>query len=476
MQHSAAPTFDDVGLLNLLNGIPHGVVLIDNEGQVVTANRIFEAVTGYAAEDVQGLGCDFVLRSNLDIKKGLQSNTFDEVGLAPIEGDIINVNRKKAVMRFFVSPLSSPAGSKIGYMIAMEDITTQKGRDGQRQGNAEACGILGHSPKMQEILEFMPILARTDATLLITGETGTGKDLLAEAIHRDSKRATYPFIKVNCGALPETLLESELFGHVRGAYTGAHTDKPGMFRLAQGGTLFLTEIGDLPISLQVKLLTVLDDREFYPLGSSKKVQVDVRLITGTNRDLRKMVREGTFREDLYYRLNVLRAHLPPLRERGDDTLLLLDHFRKLFSGTLGKGIKGFSAAASEELVNYTYPGNVRELRNIVEYAVNVCPGETIESAHLPASIRAAAMITPPPLGPADATDQGLEAAPPIPLKAPPPPPPESHFPQATTWSEIEKNKILQALMSTGGNRSLAAQQLGWGRSTLWRKIKRYALD
>jgi len=471
-QHDASD-FSGFDLPNLLNGLPHGVVLIDNEGRIVTANRIFEAFTGYASDDVRGIGCDFVLRANPDIKKTIFETTFTGQETLSLEGDIINVNRKKAFMRFFVSPLSNQNGTKIGYMVAVEDVTALKERDRQRPGASESKGILGHSPKMQEILDFVPILARTDTTLLVTGETGTGKDLLAEAIHHESKRASYPFIKVNCGALPETLLESELFGHVRGAYTGAHSDKPGMFRLAQGGTLFLTEIGDLPLALQVKLLTVLDDREFFPLGSSKKVQVDVRLITGTNRDLRQMVKDGTFREDLYYRLNVLRAHLPPLRERGDDAPLLLDHFVKLYAGNLGKNIKGFTSEASAELASYAYPGNVRELRNIVEYAVNVCPHEHIGPSHLPTYIQAATS-SPPPLPLAnrvlDTPRRVDEQSPPAPAAG------DTIFAQGSTWTEIEKGQILGALMKTGGNRSLAALELGWGRSTLWRKIKRYGLE
>ena len=473
MKQSDLSTHNGLELLDLLNGVPHGVVLIDNDGCIVSANRIFEAVTGYTTSDVAGVGCDFVIRSNPDLRKTILESAHDAVAPLALEGDIINVNRKKTLIRFHVSPMSSHSGHQVGHMVVLEDITALKDRDRQRQGLLhEGKGILGHSPKMQEILEFMPIMARTDATLLITGETGTGKDLLAEAIHRESKRSTYPFIKVNCGALPETLLESELFGHVRGAFTGAHTDKPGMFRLAQGGTLYLTEIGDLPLSLQVKLLTVLDDREFFPLGSSKKVQVDVRLITGTNRDLRQMVKEGTFREDLYYRLHVLRAHLPPLRERGDDVLLLLDHFSKLLAASLGKNLKGFTAEATAELGRYPYPGNIRELRNIVEYAVNVCPGKMIGLPHLPAYLQAPLPANPPALRLAAHKDDSLaeEGVRTSPAAA------EPYFPQARTWSEIERSTILGALMKAGGNRSLAAQHLGWGRSTLWRKIKRYALD
>jgi len=475
MKQSVGSALKGLDMLDLLNGVPHGIVLLDNEGRIVSANRIFEAITGHPSVDVFGVGCDFVLRSNPDVKRTIFENVFDDGAMLSLEGDIINVNRKKAVMRFSVSPLNSQAGKKIGYMVALEDITALRELDRQRHGVDEVKGMLGHSPKMQEILEFMPILARTDATLLITGETGTGKDLLAEAVHMVSKRSKYPFVKVNCGALPETLLESELFGHVRGAYTGAHADKPGMFRLAQGGTLFLTEIGDLPLSLQVKLLTVIDDREFYPLGSSKKIRVDVRLITGTNRDLRQMVKDGTFREDLYYRLNVLRAHLPALRERGEDVLLLIDHFVKLFSGNLGKSIKGLTTAATEELLRYQYPGNVRELRNIIEYAVNVCPGERIGSSHLPTSIHANIITALPVRKPASApqiVQQGEDDD-------------NAHggrfadeidISQATGWSDIEKSKILGALLKVGGNRSRAAKELGWGRSTLWRKIKRYGLE
>lgn len=469
MRQFDSATMHDLDTANLLNGIPHGVILIDAHGGIVAANRIFEAVTGYGVNDIRGLGCDHVLRSNPDIKKCLTETP--PTAPVTIEGDIINANRQKAMMRFLISPLNSVGRGTIGYMVVGEDITASKERDRQRQGGSSSSGgILGHSPKMEEIHEFMPILARTDATLLITGETGTGKDLLAEAIHRESKRATFPFIKVNCGALPETLLESELFGHVRGAYTGAHSDKPGMFRLAQGGTLFLTEIGDLPLPLQVKLLTVLDDREFYPLGSSKKVAVDVRLITGTNRNLKQMVKDGQFREDLFYRLNVLRSHLPPLRERGDDVLLLIDYFVKRFAGNLGKTLNGLTKEAEGELCRYQFPGNVRELRNIIEHAVNVCPGERIGPAHLPAYIRTVTAPAPPASAANDTGGACPPSQPPAIDFTPTPP----H--QANTWSDIERNNILQALIKTGGNRSLAAQELGWGRSTLWRKIKRYGLD
>jgi two-component system response regulator AtoC len=322
---------------------------------------------------------------------------------------------------------------------------------------------------MQEIFELLPIMARTDASVLITGETGTGKDLVAEAIHKASKRSHYPFIKVNCGALPESLLESELFGHVRGAFTGADKDKPGMFRLAHGGTLFLTEIGDLSLPLQVKILTVLDDKEFFPVGASKKVSVDVRIIAATHRHLGQLVKLGRFREDLFYRLNVLRLHLPPLREREDDFRVLLDHFFREFRTILHKKTKGFSEECLRILSSYAYPGNIRELRNIVEYAVNVCPGETIQPAHLPKTL-----LMPPegysPIPPPNISENGggVQDAP---VKT-------ATLSVSTSggWGEVEKGMILEALTKTLGNRSKAADLLGWSRSKLWRKIKHHGLE
>jgi two-component system response regulator AtoC len=314
---------------------------------------------------------------------------------------------------------------------------------------------------------LLPITARTDASVLITGETGTGKDLVSEAIHKASKRSRYPFIKVNCGALPESLLESELFGHVRGAFTGADKDKPGMFRLAHGGTLFLTEIGDLSLPLQVKILTVLDDKEFFPVGGSKKVSVDVRIIAATHRDLGELVKQGTFREDLYYRLNVLRLHLPPLRERENDFRLLLDHFFLEFNANLNKKLKGFSPDCLKILSFYNYPGNIRELRNIVEYAVNVCQNETIRPEHLPKNLLTMPKNPEPSSAPVEATSQpmGEDAR-----------TDSFTLPAPGGWGEVERGMMLKALTKTGGNRSRAAELLGWSRSKLWRKIKHHRLE
>lgn len=451
-------------ITEVLNNIPHGIALLDKQLRVVEINAVLSLITGYTTDEVRGIAGHLVIRGNFASKELEVGEVLASGEAAVLEGDIINASRRKIPVRLTVSPVTIQSAAQLGVMLVLEDISLLREKGARKTDQEAIRGMLGLSPRMQEVFELLPVLAHTDATVLVTGETGTGKDLLAEAIHKASKRATYPFIKINCGALPENLLESELFGHVRGAFTGAHSDKPGLFRLAQGGTIFLTEIGDLPLPLQVKLLTVLDDREFYPVGSSKKVKVDIRLITGTHRDLKQLVGQGKFREDLFYRLNVLRAHLPPLRERAGDIRLLRDHFVQTLAGNLGKKIKGFSKDAAGLLNRYPYPGNVRELRNIIEYGVNICQNDKIEVAHLPAYIHAApgeqggAETAPPGWQRREVARHGFA---------------KENGP--ASWTEIEKEKILAALRKTGGNRSKAAKELGWGRSTLWRKITQYNL-
>ncbi len=341
---------------------------------------------------------------------------------------------------------------------------------------------------MEQLYRFLPMVAQSDSSVLLTGETGTGKDLVAEAIHQGSPRAKAPFIKVNCGALPATLLESELFGHQKGAFTGAVENKPGRFRMAHNGTLFLTEIGDLPLPLQVKLLTFLDDRIVYPLGSTKGFLCDVRVIAATHRDLERMVREGTFRQDLLFRLNVVRMQLPPLRERRDDVQLLLDHFLHTFVSRFKKPIKGFAANALRVLLAYSYPGNVRELKNIVEYASNVCQEDRIQPEHLPAYL-----TNPIPLE--QAKDDTAEANP-----APPPREREAgenvvdraaierkmildailktreEKAENLEWPAIERKMIVDAIVKAQGRRSKAAAILGWSRSRLYRKMAQHGIE
>lgn len=468
---SQVPLLKKLDIFSLLNPMTLGILFVDQGRRVIAINSFLEALTGYNLEEVAGVLGENVIRSNLPGNADPIGKALESGKTTTLEGDIINQYRKKIPIRFTIAPLKLTSGKRAGAMVILEDISLLKDLDNQVHGFSGQEKIIGQSRKMQNIFEMLPITARTDASVLITGETGTGKDLIAEAIHKASERARYPFIKVNCGALPESLLESELFGHVRGAFTGADKDKPGMFRLAHGGTLFLTEIGDLSLPLQVKILTVLDDKEFFPVGGSKKISVDVRIITATHRDLSELVRLGKFRKDLFYRLNVLLLHLPPLREREDDFRLLLDHFFREFKANLNKKTKDFSAASLKVLSSYSYPGNIRELRNIVEYAVNVCADEFIQPAHLPGNLLASATESTPPGSHNDVAAQEYETASMASS-------PESTFfslPVTGGWADVEKGMILKALTQTGGNRSKAAELLAWSRSKLWRKIKQHGL-
>jgi transcriptional regulator with PAS, ATPase and Fis domain len=300
---------------------------------------------------------------------------------------------------------------------------------------------------IHDIFNILPNIAESDSTVLIQGTSGTGKELFAKAIHNLSRRKTKPFIKVNCGALPDTLLESELFGYVKGAFTDAKKDKPGRFALANEGTIFLDEVGDMSPSLQVKLLRVLQEREYEPLGSTSSRKTDVRIIAATNKDLSKLVNEGKFRDDLFYRLNVVKIDLPPLSQRREDIPLLIDAFIQKFNAKMGKQIMGVSDQALRLLLIYDFPGNVRELENIVEHAFVLCGGNRIDVDCLPKEL----------------TMRQEETNSLVPVK-------EKH-PLGRAEAEVVK----RTLEKHKGNRIKAAQELGISRATLWRKVKRYGL-
>jgi transcriptional regulator with PAS, ATPase and Fis domain len=308
--------------------------------------------------------------------------------------------------------------------------------------------IVSKNHKILDLFEILPDIAESDSTVLIQGPTGSGKELFARAIHDLSRRKGKPYVKVSCAAVPETLLESELFGYVKGAFTDARKDKPGRFALAEGGTLFLDEIGDLPPSLQVKLLRVLQEREYEPLGATFTVKADVRIIAATHHNLHEMVRQGQFREDLYYRLNVVKISLPPLTERREDIPLLVEHFIRQFNLSRGKEISGVTEEVMQLLMNYDYPGNVRELQNIIEHSFVLCKGGLIQLNHLPREIL---------------TARALSQA-------------EGPKTRHKSLEEAEAALIQEALERYGGSRQRAAQELGYGRVTLWRKMKRLGLQ
>ncbi len=311
--------------------------------------------------------------------------------------------------------------------------------------------MIGKDAVMQKVFHLARVVAASDATVLISGETGTGKDLLAKIIHGASHRAQRPFIKVNCAAMPDTLLESEMFGYERGAFTGADRSKPGRFQDADGGTLFLDEIGDLPLSLQAKLLRVLEDQDFYPLGSRNPVRVDVRIISATNRDLADMVQKGRFREDLFYRLNVLRIEMPPLRSRPSDLPLLIRSILKKLCAQHQKPDKSISSRAMDVLLNYAYPGNVRELENILEYAVILSEAETILLEHLPDYLKETRKSELPVRRGAGDTPQ---------------------IPEAIDGCKAE---TIEALRRNRWHIGRSAAALGIDRSTLWRRMKKYGI-
>jgi two-component system response regulator AtoC len=309
--------------------------------------------------------------------------------------------------------------------------------------------VLGESPAMRRVFELLSRIADSDATVLITGESGTGKEVVARALHHRGRRSQGPFVAINCAAMPETLLESELFGHARGAFTDARAARTGLFVQASGGTLLLDEIGDLPPALQPKLLRALQERAVRPVGGSDEVPFNVRLIATTNRDLESAVEDGRFREDLYFRINVIHVTLPPLRARGSDVLLLAQHFLTQLAAQTGKQVTGLSPAVAERLLSYTWPGNIRELRNCLEHAVALAQYEQINVDDLPEKIRgyrrSHVLVV---------SDDPSEL---VPLEI------------------VERRYIERVMEAVGGNKTLAAQTLGIGRKTLYRKLEQYGI-
>jgi PAS domain S-box-containing protein len=445
-----------------MDDIPVGILLLDRQRRVVFLNRAMEALTGFGSQEACGLPCWYILRGNLCGYDCPVCEVQEIVEPLCVPGDLINRNRQRIPVRVTIARIRDADGDFVGFLECFEHIRSAGQPCAETEHTFTFGKLLGSSHEIQSVFRALPTIAQNDSPILITGETGTGKHAVAQAIHQASSRTKGPFIKVNCGALPEPLLESELFGHQQGAFAGASEDKAGRFRLAHNGTVFLNEIGDLPLSLQAKLLAFLDDRVVHPLGASKGIHVDVRLMAATHRDLWDLVSQGRFREDLLHRLNVVRVHLPPLVKRGSDIRLLLDHFLHVFGKKSGKKIRGFSEESREMLLHYSYPGNVRELRNIVEYAVSLCEDAQIQIHHLPPYVGETGTVREM----AARRDMASDAHEPLPPAA------NSRY---VNWPEAEQQMILDAMMRAKGKRTEAAKLLGWGRSTLWRKMKRYGI-
>jgi two-component system response regulator PilR (NtrC family) len=325
----------------------------------------------------------------------------------------------------------------------------------QVSGRYRLASLLGKSPQMERIFDLIRKIHSTRTSVLITGESGTGKELVARALHTEGNRAQQPFVAVNCGAIPESLMESELFGHVKGAFTGAASDKVGLFQQAHRGTLFLDEIGELSLNLQVKLLRALQERRIKPVGGTGELEVDVRVVTATNRELEQEVELGAFRSDLYYRLNVIEIRLPPLRQRPDDIPLLVDHFVRRFAAEQSKSITGLTPEASRVLCQYDFPGNVRELENIIEHAVTMTDGARIDVGNLP-RLRQSAPVGAPSATPGTLPSEGIDLD--------------------RVLSDYERSIVERALAQCGGVRKRAAQLLGISFRSLRYRLTKLGID
>jgi len=432
----------------ILDSIADGVFTVDRNWRITSFNRAAEEITGWTKEEALGKSCAEIFHSsicgkNCAIAESLYSG-------APVSNRSITIQNHKGdkiPISISASPLTDHEGNIIGGVETFRDLTTITSLRRQLTQKYTFDEIISKSMAMQRLFRIMPEIARSPSTVLILGESGTGKELVARALYNASERRDKPFVVVNCGALPETLLESELFGYKKGAFTDARKDKAGRFAAAEGGTLFLDEIGDIPQSVQVKLLRVLQEKVYEPLGSNTPVKADVRIITATNRDLQSLVKQGLFREDLFYRLNVVRIQLPPLRERKEDIPLLIDHFIKKYSAQQGKDIVGISAQALNILMRYDYPGNIRELENIIEYSFILCEGGYIQPEHLPEP------FAPSSFSPGE---QGAAGTP-------------------QTLEEVEKQAIEMALERNRWKKMVTCRELGVSKDTLRRKIKKYGL-
>ena len=426
----------------ILESISDGVFTVDHEWRITSFNHAAEKITGIQRDEAMEKHCWEVFRSNMcESDCALRRTMKEGKPFVDTSTYIVNSEKRRIPVVVSTSLLKDESGMVLGGVETFRDMSLVEELRKELEGRFQVGDMVSRSPSMRKILMILPQVAESDSTVLIHGETGTGKELLARAIHDLSPRKGRPFVSINCGAFPDTLLESELFGYKAGAFTDAVKDKPGHFALAEGGTILLDEIGDLSAAFQVRLLRVLQDRTFQPLGGTRPVKADVRVIAASNKDLGKLVGSGAFRQDLFYRVNVVRLNLPPLRDRKEDIPMLVKHFISRLNRLRGRGVTGISRAALSLLLSHDYPGNIRELENSIEHAIVLCPNGQIESHCLPDIFRDS--VTQPTMeGTMDAALQSVEA-----------------------------QVIIDALKRNRFNRLEAARDLGIHKSTLFRKIK-----
>jgi PAS domain S-box-containing protein len=430
-------------LVTILNSVADGVFTVDKEMRITSFNRAAQEITGFTADEVLGRKCHEIFKTDTclsacPIREALGSGE----AVVNREVDIVDKNDRRIPISVSASVLRDSHAQVVGGVETFRDLSLIYTLKRELKEKYSFRDLVSRNPAMRNLFDILPDIAASEATVLLNGESGTGKELFTRAIHDLSPRREGPLVVVNCGALPEQLLEAEIFGVKRGAYTGAVENRPGRLELAQGGTLFLDEIGDLPLSLQVKLLRVLENKEYQPLGGRHQLKADVRFVTATHRDLEAMVEQGLFRRDLLFRINVVTLKIPPLRERSEDIPLLLDIALDRFNKRYGKKIRGFSSEALQILFKHAYPGNVRELMNIVEQTVILCRNGEIGAEQLPAAFS--------------------------------PVSPDAEQPNVASDAFTREN-LTELLARHNGNKSQIARELGVDRTTLWRWIKRLNL-
>ena len=427
----------------ILESISDGVFTVDHEWRVTSFNRAAEEITGIPREEAIGRRCCEVFRASMCETECALRHTMDSgKPIVNKSAFIVDAKGRRIPISVSTALLRDTQGDIAGGVETFRDLSLVEELRKEIEQRYEVGDMVSRSASMRKLFDILPQVAASDATVVIEGETGTGKELLARALHNLSSRKGRPFVAINCGALPDTLLESELFGYKAGAFTGAEKDKQGRFSLAESGTLFLDEIGDVSAALQVRLLRVLQEKTYEPLGGTRSIRADVRIVAATNKDLAELVKNGLFRQDLYYRINVVRLELPPLKKRKEDIPLLVDHFIHRFNQTQDRAVSGVTSEAMALLMAHDYPGNIRELENIVEHAFVICPDTTIGVRCLPESFagkqRSLVLLS----------DSGF----------------------GSTIKMAEKEAILEALDRCDGNRNKTAKYLGIHKSTLFRKI------
>jgi PAS domain S-box-containing protein len=441
--------FLNLSYSDILEQFPEGVFLINTRWQVGYFNHMAEEITGYTRDEVMGKFCWDVFQAD-QCQKNCPMRISMSTGEVLVDQEV-EITTKLGLKRLILvntAQLKKPGNMVLGGVETFHYLTCPEAAAAKIDDRA-FTSIAGVSPRMQEIIHSLPVIAATDSNVLIQGESGTGKELVARAIHQHSPRSKGPFVAVNCSAIPETLIESELFGHERGAFTGAVANKPGRFELAKGGTLFLDEIGDLKPELQVKLLRVLEEKVFMRVGGIRKIPLEARIVAATNVDLQEAMRQGRFRDDLYYRLFTVPIDLPPLREKREDIPILVKCFLEQLNRKFNKKVRGVDPKVMKILCRHAWPGNVRELQHVLEYCFVFAKGPLITERHLPRLESAWA---------------GRELELPLADKA------------MSPLQSLEKKTILLALGMSQGSKQEAARILKISRSKLWRKMRLYHIS